>query len=77
VDTGLLVLTVIVVVLLVWAIYQITRIQLQNEKLRQRVERLHTKVNSIRRAVAAEPHRDDESTGVHPAIDAAAVARQH
>jgi hypothetical protein len=53
-------LLVIVVVLLLWAIYQI-------EGLQQRVERLHAKVNAIRNAVAPnEPRHEAKVANLRP-----------
>lgn len=61
-GTGLL---MVVVVLLLFAIYQI-------ELLRQRVERLHAKVNAVRKAIAPdEQQRDAETADLRSVIDTA------
>jgi hypothetical protein len=63
-------LLIIVVALLLWAIYRI-------DILQQRVERLHTKVNAIRRAVAPDdPQRDVETADQRSVIDTDRVAHQ-
>jgi hypothetical protein len=59
------VLLIVVVALLLWAIYRIDRLQ-------RRVERLHTKVNAIRRAVAPSDSRMDvEAADLHSIIESA------
>jgi hypothetical protein len=53
-------LLIIVVALLLWAIYRL-------DVLQRRIERLHVKVNAIRRAVAPDEPRAVE-TGDLPAV---------
>jgi len=60
-------LLIVVVVLLLWAIYQI-------DLLRKRVERLHTKVNSIRRAIAPDELQSHVETPPLHSVETARVA---
>jgi len=61
---------IIVIALLLWAIYRI-------DILQQRVERLHAKVNAIRRAVASdEPKRDVETVELGSVIETVPVAHR-
>jgi len=63
-------LLIIVVALLLWVIYRI-------DMLHERVERLHIKVNAIRRAVAPdEPQRDVETPDLHSVIDTVRAAHR-
>jgi len=56
-------LLIIVVALLLWAIYRL-------DVLQRRIERLHVKVNAIRRAVVPdEPQRDVETGDLPSVID--------
>jgi hypothetical protein len=62
-------LLMIVVVLLLWAIYRI-------DLLQQRVERLHVKVNAIRRAVAPDAHQTDvDVADLHSVTDTIRVLK--
>jgi hypothetical protein len=67
-DTSIL---IIVVVLLLWAIYRL-------DVLQRRVERLHVKVNAIRKAVAPnEPPRDVEVADLHSVTDTIRVLKHN
>jgi hypothetical protein len=54
-------LLIIVVALLLWAIYRL-------DVLQRRIERLHVKVNAIRRAVAPDEPQRAVETGDLPAV---------
>ena len=54
-------LLIIVVALLLWAIYRL-------DVLQRRVERLHVKVNAIRRAVVPDESQRDVETGDLPSV---------
>ncbi|HUO65927.1 MAG TPA: hypothetical protein VMV37_00235 [Gammaproteobacteria bacterium] len=66
-DTSL---AIIVVALLLWAIYRL-------DILQRRVERLHAKVNAIRKAVVpAEQERDVEIADLRSVTDTVRVAHR-